>query len=137
MSSVILKFSLIILRRIKYVRNIPKITRRTSLKNADVARATGISNMTLSDWKNGKSKPKMDKLKLIADFFNVPIDYILTGDEALRKRYHIEIIRPDNEAFNARMLAYMNKLLKLDKEHMEKVLSDIDYWYNTDQKKVI
>lgn len=120
MSSVILKFSLIILRRIKYVRNIPKITRRTSLKNADVARATGISNMTLSDWKNGKSKPKMDKLKLIADFFNVPIDYILTGDEALRKRYHIEIIRPDNEAFNARMLAYMNKLLKLDKEHMEK-----------------
>lgn len=137
MSSVILKFSLIILRRIKYVRNIPKITRRTSLKNADVARATGISNMTLSDWKNGKSKPKMDKLKLIADFFNVPIDYILIGDEALRKRYHIEIIRPDNEAFNARMLAYMNKLLKLDKEHMEKVLSDIDYWYNTDQKKVI
>lgn len=107
------------------------------LKNADVARATGISNMMLSDWKNGKSKPKMDKLKLIADFFNVPIDYILAGDEALRKRYHIEIIRPDNEAFNARMLAYMNKLLKLDKEHMEKVLSDIDYWYNTDQKKVI
>lgn len=33
------------------------------LKNADVARATGISNMTLSDWKRGKSVPKADKMQ--------------------------------------------------------------------------
>ena len=43
------------------------------LKNADVARATGISNMTLSDWKNDKSKPKLDTMILIANYLNVPV----------------------------------------------------------------
>ena len=38
------------------------------IKNADVARATGISNMTLSDWKRGKSVPKADKMQKIAEF---------------------------------------------------------------------
>ena len=46
------------------------------LKNADAARATGISNMTLSDWKRGKSTPKQDKLKLIAEYFDVSVDYL-------------------------------------------------------------
>ena len=46
------------------------------LKNSDVARATGISNMTLSDWKRGVSKPKEDKMKKIADFLEVTVDYL-------------------------------------------------------------
>ena len=35
---------------------------KKGVKNSDVARATGISNMTLSDWKRGKSVPKSDKM---------------------------------------------------------------------------
>lgn len=53
---------------------------KNGLKSADVSRATGISNMTLSDWKKGKSKPKQDKLKLIADYFNVSVEYLMTGE---------------------------------------------------------
>lgn len=49
------------------------------IKNSDVSKATGISNMTLSDWKRGKSTPKQDKLKLIAEYFDVSVDYLLTG----------------------------------------------------------
>ena len=51
------------------------------LKNADVARATGISNMTLSDWKRGKSVPKSDKMRKIAEYLNVSVDYLMTGTE--------------------------------------------------------
>lgn len=51
------------------------------LKNSDVARATGISNMTLSDWKRGVSKPKEDKMRKIAEFFGVTFDYLTTGKE--------------------------------------------------------
>lgn len=51
------------------------------IKNADVSRATGISNMTLSDWKNGKTTPKQDKLLKIADYFGVSLDYLMTGKE--------------------------------------------------------
>ena len=51
------------------------------LKNADVARATGISNMTLSDWKRGKSVPKSDKMRKIAEYLNVSADYLMAGKD--------------------------------------------------------
>lgn len=44
-----------------------------------VSKETGISQQTLSDWKNGKSQPKTDKLQKIADYFGVPITYF-TGE---------------------------------------------------------
>lgn len=46
-----------------------------------VGKATGISTSTLSEWKKGKYTPKMDKLQKIADYFNVPVDYLLTGEK--------------------------------------------------------
>ena len=51
------------------------------LKNSDVSRATGISNMTLSDWKRSVSKPKEDKMRKIAEFLGVTFDYLTTGKE--------------------------------------------------------
>ncbi len=39
-----------------------------------VAKATGISPVVFSDWKRGKSKPKLDKLKKIADYFGVSVE---------------------------------------------------------------
>ena len=58
-----------------------KLLDEKGLKNADVARATGISNMTLSDWKRGKSVPKSDKMRKIAEYLNVSVDYLMTGKE--------------------------------------------------------
>jgi len=44
-----------------------------------VASATGIAQSTLSDWKNGKSTPKLDKIIKIADYFGVPVTYFIEG----------------------------------------------------------
>ena len=38
---------------------------------------TGIRRSTFSDWKSGRSKPKTDKLKILADYFGVSVDYFL------------------------------------------------------------
>ena len=38
---------------------------------------TGITKSTFTDWKSGRSKPKIDKLKILADYFSVPIEYFL------------------------------------------------------------
>lgn len=51
------------------------------MKDADVARETGITKSTFSDWKNGRSNPKDAKLQKIADLFGVSVDYIRTGKE--------------------------------------------------------
>lgn len=42
-----------------------------------IAKETGISASTFSDWKSGRSVPKADKMKKIADFFGVSLDSLL------------------------------------------------------------
>lgn len=61
-----------------------------------VSKETGISQQTLSDWKQGKSTPKLDKLQKIADYFNVPLDY-LTGNDNIMVEAHNQPIYLDDE----------------------------------------
>lgn len=56
-----------------------KLLAEWGISNYKVSKETGISQATLSDWKNGKSTPKNDKLQIIADYFEVTIDYLLYG----------------------------------------------------------
>ena len=45
-----------------------------------VAKETGIAQSVLSDWKTGRSKPKFDKLLILAKYFGVPVEYFAEGD---------------------------------------------------------
>ena len=49
-----------------------------------VAKATGISTGSMTDWKKGRSAPKVDKRQKIADYFGVSVDYLL-GNEPKEK----------------------------------------------------
>lgn len=40
-----------------------------------VSSDTGITKSTFTDWKNGRSKPKIEKLRILASYFGVSIDY--------------------------------------------------------------
>ncbi len=46
-----------------------------------VSKETGVSQATLTSWKNGSYTPKYDKLKKIADYLNIDVSE-LTGDNA-------------------------------------------------------
>lgn len=76
-----------------------------------VSKATGISSGTLSDWKNGRIKAlKADKLRLIADYFGVSVDYLMTGSD------------PEGEHITAqerRLLAYYRALSEGNKKIIE------------------
>ena len=95
------------------------------LKNADVARATGISNMTLSDWKRGKSVPKSDKMRKIAEYLNVSVDYLMTGNEM---EFTAEMAEIDLELsqMKERMKLYALKLSRLSKSDQDTIMSLID-----------
>lgn len=58
-----------------------KLRDAKKLKDSQVALATGITKSTFSDWKNGRSNPKHDKLQKIADYFEVTLEYLTTGKE--------------------------------------------------------
>lgn len=44
-----------------------------------VEKALGFGNGTILKWE--KSSPSADKLKMVADYFGVTVDYLLTGEE--------------------------------------------------------
>ena len=45
------------------------------VRDATIAKATGIGRSTFSDWKNGRSTPKDEKLQKIADYLGVSAYY--------------------------------------------------------------
>lgn len=57
---------------------------------SDVCKATGIRSGTFSDWKAGRYTPKADKMKIIADYFGVSVEYLMTGkDPNMEEGYYI------------------------------------------------
>lgn len=50
---------------------------KTNKTAYQVSKDTGIPQSVLSDWKRGRSNVKTDKLKILADYFGVSIEYFL------------------------------------------------------------
>ena len=57
----------------KYKRLLEKID-KTSYQ---VSKETGISQTAFSNWKTGRSEPGLESLRILANYFNVPIEYFL------------------------------------------------------------
>lgn len=105
-----------------------KLLDEKGLKNADVARATGISNMTLSDWKRGKSEPKTKNMQKIADFLGTTLSYLVTGEES---NPIFEQANTDYELSNidSKLKDYVFKLSKLSDKGQESIMNSIDVMY--------
>lgn len=61
--------------------NYAKLKEAKGVNDFAVSKATGIAPATMSDWKNGRTEPKIDKLQKIADYFNVSLEYLMTGKD--------------------------------------------------------
>lgn len=58
-------------------KNYVELRDERNLTDYRVSVDTGIGRSTFSDWKSGRSKPKVEKLKTLADYFDVSVDYFL------------------------------------------------------------
>lgn len=76
-----------------------------------VSKATGVTQSTLSDWKRGRSTPKSENMKKLADYFGVSIDYLMTGKEESQKEPQL---KPKDEKDIKNILANTEQLLKQD-----------------------
>lgn len=81
-----------------------KLLKEKNVTPYRVHKETGISTATLSDWKNGKSQPKKDKIEKICNYFNVPLSYFYDKEEqeisnlTRRDTREIESILSDTES---------------------------------------
>ena len=53
---------------------------KAGLSQTTVARELGISTASVSQWENGKTLPRTEKLKEIATLYNCTVDELLTSD---------------------------------------------------------
>ena len=60
--------------RMKILRN------ERNLSMADIAKALDISNVSVFQWESTKSLPTSDKLLALAEYYNVPLDYLVGRD---------------------------------------------------------
>lgn len=51
---------------------------KTHKTSYQVSKDTGIAENIFSYWKSGRSQPKLDKLKILADYFGVSIEYFIS-----------------------------------------------------------
>lgn len=61
--------------------NIFEIMKERGLTAYRVSKDTGISQASIADWRKGRSKPKIDKLKILAEYFGVSLAS-LTGESS-------------------------------------------------------
>lgn len=77
-----------------------------------VAKETGITTTTITNWKNGKYVPKSDKLSRIAEFLGVSENYLRTGEE-----------KPEIPAFEPEHLELIELYSKLKEEQKSAVIN--------------
>lgn len=53
------------------------VLRERNITPYRLSKETGVSTATLSNWKFGRYTPKIDKIKRIADFLDIPIEYFI------------------------------------------------------------
>lgn len=53
---------------------------KAGVKDFTVSKETGIPSSTFTDWKKGKSKPKLEKLMKIAKFFGVSVEELISEE---------------------------------------------------------
>jgi len=58
-----------------------KLCRMRGVTAYRVAKETGVTTSTLSSWKAGRYVPKDEKLQKLADYFNIPVQYLRTGEK--------------------------------------------------------
>ena len=58
---------------------------KMDIQQIDMANQLGVPRSSLSYYESGKAVPSLDKTYLLAEYLNVPIDYLVGRDEAYTK----------------------------------------------------
>ena len=96
------------------VDRINELAQKMGVSISAIEKAVGLSNGIIGKWR--KQSPSCDKLKLVADYLNVSIDYLLTG-----KENQVTTLSTDEQEF----LESYRQLAPDDKEEVSKRVKEI------------
>ncbi len=101
-----------------------KIRTLKQLTQSEMAQKIGLTPSSYSNWELGKRKPRLNKLKKVADVFGVPVSY-LTDDKEINLSESLEdqIVNSNNEI----KLPVLSGRNFANKSSEEEVFSDVRY----------
>lgn len=70
---------------------IEKLRKSRKISQGNLEKEPGFSNGSISKWKN--SNPTTERLQKLADYFNVSVEYLISGEEKDNRYYLIIYIR--------------------------------------------
>ena len=89
-----------------------QLLQRFGVTTADVCKATGIGQSTMSNWKNRRNLISGKNATLIADYFGVTVGYLMTGREDTENKE--PQLKPRDEKDIKTILANTEQLLRQD-----------------------
>ena len=87
-----------------------KLLKERGITAYRVAQETGVTTSTLTSWKQGKYVPKMDKLRKIADYLQVSVEYLMTGEESAKDATSPQLTPSEEHDIAKRMAILIGEL---------------------------
>ena len=63
-----------------------ELRKQSGLSHEGLASLLGVTRQAVQKWESGSSRPDMDNLAALARYFNVSLDYLVTGEEQTAPR---------------------------------------------------
>ncbi len=95
------------------------LRREQNLSQVELAKIFDVHQSAVCQWESGRANPDFEKLKKIAAYFGVTVDYLLESDETSAKKE----VSEDAKAMTNFDFALFDELSHLDDTQKEDVLN--------------
>lgn len=115
--------------RLKKLRNAVGMLQTELVDKINSKHGTKITSSMLSKWESDRDTPTLDNARLLAKFFNVTLDYLITGEEPIRQNIledakFIDLIKQLNEI--PQYKEFIKKTSRLSSEQLKALVTIIE-----------
>lgn len=95
--------------------NLKRIMLENGKTQSDIVKDLSFRQATVSDWLNGKKYPRMDKIEMLAQYFRISIDEL------------ISVSKQEKMSLSSLELALIKKFRQLSASDKQEILNMIDF----------
>lgn len=95
--------------------NLKRIMLENGKTQSDIVKDLSFRQATVSDWLNGKKYPRMDKIEMLAQYFRISIDEL------------ISVSKQEKMSLSSLELALIKKYRQLSASDKQEILNMIDF----------
>lgn len=95
--------------------NLKRIMLENAKTQSDIVKDLSFRQATVSDWLNGKKYPRMDKIEMLAQYFRISIDEL------------ISVSKQEKMSLSSLELALIKKYRQLSASDKQEILNMIDF----------